>query len=114
MPGKTVASLPKINGVTLTETYRMHAIKTKGGADVDASVCFSVRRPVGSTVLQNIGSMCVTPNHWANPVSSVAFIQDCYVPWVHSICLQLNPEQVATSASPAYAIFAKQVLTTLA
>lgn len=93
--GKTASALPQPVGYT--ETRR--GLNSKASKDAekrgkpgvgDKSACFKPHYPGVSK--PSVPSMCVTPNHWSDDVTSHAAVDDVYVPHLKSEIRRLHAE----------------------
>jgi hypothetical protein len=82
--GKTARALPKFDGVTYVETSS--GVDKKG----HPSVCFIPAGCGRNSTVSEIGSFCVTYNHWSNLETSKAFVVDIVVPYVKKTCADLG------------------------
>lgn len=73
LQGKTSASFPRFAGVTYSQTMSLTEAGPRGGA-AKTTVCF-IPQAIGESPIKNIGSACVTYNHWADITTSKAYVQ---------------------------------------
>ena len=71
--GKSTASLPKYPRNQYVTTRA--GVNTKGKMSICAKLRFAVKE------LANIGSFCVTDNHWSDNITSYGYITDVAVPY---------------------------------
>ena len=82
--GRTIGSLPRYGNVKYTETRSAENSKGK------VSACFTAEHVAGNNPITNIGSLCVTSNHWSDDVTSRAWVRDIFIPYYKAVCLLLN------------------------
>jgi hypothetical protein len=84
--GKTDGSLPRYNGM-------QYVLSRKGpNSKGHTSACF---KPLFHGVdsenpIPNIGSLCVTNNHWSDNVTSQAWVVDIFIPYYIQVCARLH------------------------